>query len=104
MCKVADKKRARVSIEEISGKLKRTVLEIIDLSPVPSDEDLMKKYNIRDKNDLKILYSVDMTDSVILVTTDDDFSDAVGLKAKVMGPVEYLFEQEKVKRRQKERK
>jgi len=97
-------KNARVTKEEMSGKLKMIAPEIISISPVPSEKDLMKKYRIRDKNDLKILYSVDMTDSVILVTVDDDFSDIEGLKAKVMRPTEYLFEQEKVKRTTKRRK
>jgi len=93
----ADKRKARVTREETDLKLRELSPEIIDISPVPSNEELEKRYKIRSLKDLKILYSVEMTDSVILVTLDDDFTDVKGLKAKIMRPGEYLFEDKKKK-------
>ena len=90
--KYATKKDSKMTGEEISKKLLSVQSGIIDISPVPPDADLLKKYKIRDIKDLKILYSVDMTDSVILVTMDDDFSDVKGVKAKIMDPKQYLAE------------
>jgi len=90
--KYADKRGSRTSEEEMSRKLKELSPEIIDVSSVPSNEELKKKYKIRDLEDMKILYSVEMTNSVILVTLDDDFSDVDGLRAKIMRPGEYLYE------------
>ena len=52
-------------------------------------------YDIRDDDDLKILYSVNMTDSVILVTKDDDFKGNVaGIKARIMDPKSYFYEKD----------
>ena len=87
----AKRPKARVTEAEIAKTLKE-LGPIINISPVPSDSDLLKKYRIRDAKDLKILYSVDMTDSVILVTMDDDFTDVEGLKALIMDPPQYLRE------------
>jgi len=92
--KYADKRKSKASNEEITAKLSALSPKIIKISPIPSDEELLKRYRIRDTNDLKILYSVEMTDSVILITYDDDFSDIEGVKAKIMDPVEYLYEDE----------
>jgi len=93
--KYAGKKGATVTEDDISNKLIEICPGIINISPVPSEEELLKKYNIRDKSDLKILYSVEMTDSVILVTLDDDFTDVKNLRAKIMRPGEYLYEESK---------
>lgn len=57
---------------------------IIKISPLSSDSDLLRKYRIRDSNDLKTLYSVEVTHSAMLVTMDEDLSDAEGLKAEIM--------------------
>lgn len=97
----ADKPKARATKEEMTVGLKGITPHIIDISPVPPDSELMKKYKIRDQKDLKILYSVDMTDSVILVTMDDDFSDVKGMKAKIMNPAEYLRDDGKKKNQKK---
>jgi predicted nucleic acid-binding protein len=91
--KYADKHESRTTKDEMSRKLKELSPEIIDISPVPSNDELKKRYKIRDLEDMKILYSVEMTNSVILVTLDDDFSDVKGLKAKIMRPGEYLYEE-----------
>jgi len=91
-----ERRKARVSKEEMSGMLKELSSEIIKITPVPSNEELAERYKIRDKKDLKILYSVEMTDSVILVTYDDDFFDNVeGVKAEIMYPADYLREDER---------
>jgi len=101
--KYANKKNSRATRGYISQELKSVQPNIIDISPIPSDADLLKKYKIRDKTDLKILYSVDMTDSVILVTMDDDFSDVEGLKARIMEPKEYLTDKGKKEKPTKKR-
>jgi len=90
----ASKRNANISEEEISVKLKKICPIIIDISPIPSDTDLLKKFKIRDIDDLKILYSVEVTNSEILVTMDEDFSEVEGIKAKIMKPTEYLYEGE----------
>ena len=99
----ADGKKARATREEIASKLLEISPEIIQISPVPPTEDLLMRYKIRDLSDLKILYSVEMTESVILVTMDDDFSDVTDLKAKIMRPGDYLFEKNG-RERKKQRK
>jgi len=94
-------KKLGLTKEKIDSELNELSKNIINISPVPSEEELKRKYRIRDRGDLKILYSVEMTDSVILVTWDDDFTDVKGLKAKIMKPPEYLNESKKKhKRRQ----
>ena len=92
--KYADKRKSKTSKDEISEKLTILSPNVVKISPIPPDEELLKKYKIGDTNDLKILYSVEMTDSVILVTYDDDFSDIEGVRAKIWSPVEYLYENE----------
>ncbi|MCL2032012.1 MAG: PIN domain-containing protein [Methanomassiliicoccaceae archaeon] len=98
-----DKRKSRTTKENMSMKLRDVSPKIIDISPVPSTEELMKKYKVRDLDDLKILYSVEMTDSVILVTLDDDFTDVEGIKAKIMRPEQYLFEEKDKNKRRAER-
>jgi predicted nucleic acid-binding protein len=86
-------RKARISKEDIAAKLQGLCPEIIKITPIPPEEDLEKKYKVRDKTDLKILYSVDITDSVILVTYDKDFfGDVWGVKAEIMRPENYLHE------------
>jgi len=48
---------------------------------LPSDEELKKKYFIRDIGDLKILHSAEKTGSKLIVTRDEDLLDK-----KVKGP------------------
>jgi len=85
--------RAKVTTAEMKEKLKEISDHIIELKPIPSVKELAERYRIKDINDLKILYSVEMTDSVILVTYDDDFRHGVeGIKARIMHPKKYLNE------------
>jgi len=84
-------KQAKVTAAVMEEKLKEISDHIIELKPIPSVKELAERYRIRDIGDLKILYSVEMTDSVILVTYDDDFFDGVeGLKARIMRPYRYV--------------
>jgi len=69
----AIKPKSRVSIIEMRERLKEISSDIKVLRPIPSFRELSEKYNIRDKKDLKILYSADKTGSVIIVTQDRDF-------------------------------
>ena len=88
----ATKPRSRVTKKEAEAKLKKISPEIIKISPVPPNKELMKLYKIRDRGDLKILYSAEITNSVIIVTQDKDFSDVEGVRATIMNPKEYVFE------------
>jgi len=93
----ADKKsgkKANVSKADIAAKLKGLGLKVIPIKPIPTDDELKARgYRIRDNKDLKILYSVNMTESVILVTRDDDFDGNVkGITAKIMDPMNYFHE------------
>jgi predicted nucleic acid-binding protein len=88
--KRARKPRSRVSISTMRTRLNDISSEIINLKPIPSIGELKKKYKIRDVRDLKILYSADITDSVIVITQDKDFFAGVdGIHAKVMDIYEY---------------
>jgi len=90
-----DKPRANVFKDIMWKRLKELCPHIIEVRPMPSAEELQRKYKIRDLKDVKILYSVEMTNSVILVTYDDDFFDGVeGVNAKIVKPVDYLYEAE----------
>lgn len=80
-------------------QIRKAVFEIcpdvveIDIIPL---EELKKRYKMRDESDLETLYSVDMTNSEILVTGDDDFFDAKnppqGVKVQFMRLNDYLEE------------
>jgi predicted nucleic acid-binding protein len=90
-----NKQRARVSGDIMWERLRELCPQIIEVKPMPSVDELQKRYKIRDVKDLKILYSVEMTDSVILVTYDDDFFDSVeGVTARIIRPADYLYEDE----------
>lgn len=90
----ADKHGSRLSREDLQRGIDSLDVPVIVLSPPPSKTELQRRYGIRDINDGKILYSVEMTDSVILVTYDDDFFDGriSGLDVEVMDPTFYLYE------------
>jgi len=93
--KHADGRKARISKEEIAAKLKGICPELIRITPIPPEDELAERYRIRDKTDLKILYSVEITESVILVTYDKDFfGDVWGVKAEILRPGDYLCEKE----------
>ena len=82
------------SEEQIKAFLANISETVIQLKPLPELEELVKKYKIRDSNDLQILYSAEMTKSVILITRDKDFDDAEGLDIELMDMVKYLYEHE----------
>ena len=91
----ADKKKSRgLTREGIRSKLVLLAGEPIVLEPIPSDEELGRIIEIEDPKDRKIVYSSNMTDSVILLTSDHHFYRVVGLKARVLKPDEYLYEDE----------
>jgi predicted nucleic acid-binding protein len=94
----ANKKRGRkigITKEAIATKLRELDAKVIPIKPVPSNDELRAMgYDMRDIGDLGILYSVNMTDSVILVTKDDDFmGDVKGIQAKIMDPKSYVNEE-----------
>jgi predicted nucleic acid-binding protein len=90
--KYGDKRKAKATKEEIVAKLTE-LGPVVRISPVPPEEELLKRYRIRDRDDLRILYSVEMTNSVILVTYDDDFSGDIGcITAEIMRPENYLYD------------
>ena len=90
----ADKNGALATRSELQRKIDGLGVPIISIGPAPSGKDLQRRYGIRDIKDGKILYSVETTESVILVTYDDDFFDGKlkGVDVEVMDPVVYLFE------------
>lgn len=88
------KPKALATEEQIMEKILSLNVDVILLKPIPDDEELTKKYKIRSRKDLKILYSADMTQSVIIVTNDEDFKDIGGLDIKIMNMVQYLYEEE----------
>jgi len=88
--KRARKPNSRVSASAMNMILNEISFEIMELKPIPSADELAKKYKIRDKRDLKILFSADMTDSVIIITQDKDFFEGVeGIKARIIDIYEY---------------
>jgi len=86
------KNRANLTREDIADRLNALNLKVVTIGPAPSDEKLKEMgYSISKDADLKILYSVHTTNSVILVTRDGHFSgDVKGLTAKVMDPETYI--------------
>jgi len=87
------KSKGKISKSEMKRKLKEISKDIIVIDNIPPDEELEKRYKIRSKKDLKILYSADVTDSEIIISKDDDFFDDVqGIKAKIKKPKEYLID------------
>ena len=90
----ADKKDAYATKDELRDGIDSLGVEIVKVGPPPSKEELQRRYGIRDIKDGKILYSVETTQSVILVTYDDDYFDGKvhGLDTEIMDPVVYLYE------------
>ena len=91
--KYADRSDNDLTREDIEFALDELNPIIQYVDPV-ENEALIDQYRIRDQNDLKILYSVDTTESEILVTYDDDFFavGVEGIEAEIMDPVAYLYE------------
>jgi len=87
------KPHSKVSYALMKERLNDISADIIELEPIPSAEELEKRYKIRSRKDLRILYSAETTESVIIVTQDHDFNDVGGISAKIMGPEGYLYEE-----------
>lgn len=87
---------ANFTKKDVKRTIKRLNPTVVLVKPLPSDEELAERYKIRDGSDFAILYSVDMTDSEILVTYDDDFFaiGVEGIEAEILDPVAYLYEKE----------
>lgn len=89
------KKKCNLAAEEISDAIFAMNPEVVmvDILPV---EELSKRYSIRDESDLETLYSIDMSDTEIFLTGDDDFYDPIrpptGVSVRFMRPREYLDE------------
>ncbi len=88
------KKGVKFTEEEIIGRVK-SLGEPIILEVAPMDE-LKERYYIRDDDDYAILFSVDETDTEILVTGDKDYFDprypVKGIRARILKPKQYLEE------------
>ena len=78
--------------ESMRNGIAQISAHIIILKPIPSNEELAKKYQIRDWGDLKIIESSERTESEFLITYDRALLKAKGVKAKVGRPEHYLYE------------
>ncbi len=89
------KKGVKFTEEQILEKLHELRPEPIVLELAPESE-LRDRYYIRDEKDYKILFSVDKTNSELLVTGDNDYFDKErpvrGIRARIMRPRQYLDE------------
>ena len=89
----ADKDKCELSREEIISRVRELCPNVVEIAIVPLEE-LRGRYIMRDESDLEILYSADMLDADILVSSDDDFFDPKrppkGIRAKIMRPMDYL--------------
>lgn len=89
----ADKKRCALSREEIIAKVRELCPNVVEIAIMPLN-DLKARYSLRDESDLEVLYSADVLDADILITSDEDFYDpdrpVKGIRAKIMRPSEYL--------------
>ena len=82
--------KSKATTSEMIEELNNITLDIIKLKPLPPIEELAERYKIRDKRDLQILYSADMTESAIIITQDKDFfANVEGIKARIMSIYEY---------------
>ncbi len=90
----SEKKQSTVTREHIERAISGLNVPIVKIRPIPDEHDLQARYGIRDLSDAKILYSVETTESVILVTYDDDYFDGnvKGLNLEIMDPTVYLYE------------
>lgn len=90
----SDKKQSSVTREYIEQAILGLNVPIVKIHPIPDEHALQSRYGIRDIGDAKILYSVETTESVILVTYDDDYFDGnvKGLNLEIMDPAVYLYE------------
>lgn len=88
------KKNRGETAEHIRDVLVSVAGQPIVIQPIPPIEELRKTIRMDDDDDLKIVYSSNITDSVILITRDHHFYRVTGLKARVLTPDEYIYEEE----------
>jgi len=80
--------------ETIRARLTGIAGDPIVISPIPDILDLKKMFEIDDEDDLKILWSAQMTNSVIIVTSDRHYFHVSGVRARILRPDEYLYEED----------
>ena len=89
----ADKSKCSMSREEIIAKVRELCPNVVEIAINPLEE-LRARYSKRDDSDLEILYTADVLDADIIVTSDNDFFDERnpprGIRAKILRPFEYL--------------
>ena len=89
----ADKDKCTLSKDEIIERVRELCPKVVEIAIVPLEE-LRERYLIRDESDLEILYSADMLNADVLITSDEDFFDPKippkGIRARIMWPMEYL--------------
>lgn len=89
----SNKRKCTLSKDEIIEKVRTLCPNVVEIAIVPLEE-LRERYSMRDESDLEILYSADMLDADLLITSDKDFFDEErppkGIRAKIMRPMEYL--------------
>lgn len=100
-CKRQSKKRnCPYTSEEIEKMIRDIFPDVVRVDLVPL-EVMKALYRIRDDDDLEILYSADMTDSEIILSSDRDFFDKskpiLGINAKIMNVNDYMRSRGKLK-------
>ncbi len=95
-----DKKKCTLSKDEIIEKVRELCPNVVDIAILPLEE-LRERYSMRDESDLEILYSVDMLNADVFITSDNDFFDEKrpprGIRAKVIRPSDYMKKDDKRK-------
>lgn len=89
----ADKGKCSMSREEIIEKVRELCPNVVEIAIMPLEE-LKTRYSMRDDSDLEILYTADVLDADVIVTSDNDFFDEGnpprGIRAKILRPLDYL--------------
>ena len=89
----ADKKKCTLSREEIVRRVRGLCPKVVEIRVMPLNE-LREHYCMRDDSDLEILYTADVLNADIIVTSDSDFFDErnppKGVRALILRPFEYL--------------
>ena len=87
------KKKCPVDSEEIERRVREICPDVKYVEIIPL-EQLKTRYYIRSDKDYETLYSADVTDSEILLTSDNDFYDperpVKGIRAKILRMDDYL--------------
>lgn len=87
------KKHCPLDSEEIEKRVREMCPDVRYVEIIPL-EQLKRRYYIRSDKDYETLYSADVTDSEILLTSDNDFYDperpVKGIHAKILRVNDYL--------------